>query len=65
MDILGNISESNPVTTSGTLDVTLTVLGKTLKLIDLPVYPPAPGEPNTVFKKYDFNTGEYQLMVTG
>jgi len=61
-DLGGIITTQHPITTSGALNVNLIILGKTLKLIDLPTYPPFPAESNTVFRETDYN-GNYYLKI--
>jgi len=65
--IARTISENgitNPVVTSGILDIKMSSLNKNLKLTGLPVSPNIPAETNTVFMQYDGNNN-YYLKVRG
>jgi hypothetical protein len=62
MGNIGNIT--NPVVTSGSINIMFSTLGKTLKLTGLPVAPLIPEEPNTVYMQPDGNLN-YILKVKG
>jgi hypothetical protein len=57
-------STNHPMRLGSALSVTVTLTGKTMKLINLPIYPALPSESSTVYREAD-GQGNYYVKVKG